>query len=86
MNKGFYPFTALILVFSLFSAEIACAQTSGISPYSRYGIGDLQDESSVLNFSMGGTGIAYHNDASTPFFINLKNPASYCYGFVPIRG
>lgn len=33
---------------------------------------------------MGGTGIAYHNDASTPFLINLKNPASYAYNFIPV--
>lgn len=85
MNKAFYPYPALILVLSLFSTAVANAQTSDISPYSRYGIGDLQDQNSVLNFSMGGTGIAYHNDASTPFFINLKNPASYAYGFVPIE-
>jgi hypothetical protein len=85
MNKAFHPYPALILIFSLFSASIAYAQTSDISPYSRYGIGDLQNQNSVLNFSMGGTGIAYHNDASTPFFINLKNPASYAYGFIPIE-
>lgn len=83
MNKAFYPFRALIFVLSLFSIGIASAQTSDISPYSRYGIGDLQPQSSVLNFSMGGTGIAYHNDSITPFFVNLKNPASYVYGFMP---
>ena len=33
---------------------------------------------------MGGTGIAYHNDATTPFLINLKNPASYAYNFIPV--
>lgn len=84
MNKAFYTHPALILVFVIFSISVASAQTTGISPYSRYGIGDLQDQNSVLNFSMGGTGIAYHNDASTPFFVNLKNPASYAYGFMPL--
>jgi hypothetical protein len=83
MNKAFYSFPAIIVVLSLFSVGRASAQTSDISPYSRYGIGDLQDQNSVLNFSMGGTGIAYHNDATAPFFINLKNPASYAYGFIP---
>jgi len=85
MNKAFYSSPAFIFILSLFSAGVASAQTSDISPYSRYGIGDLQAQNSVLNFSMGGTGIAYHNDASTPFFVNLKNPASYAYGFVPIE-
>lgn len=84
MNKAFYSFRALLLVLCLFSTGMALAQTSDISPYSRYGIGDLQNESSVLNFSMGGTGIAYHNDETTPFFVNLKNPASYAYGFIPV--
>jgi hypothetical protein len=85
MNKAFYLSPAFIVVLSLFSAGAVSAQTSGISPYSRYGIGDLQNQNSSLNFSMGGTGIAYHNDASTPFFINMKNPASYAYGFIPIE-
>lgn len=85
MNKAFYSSPALLFVLSLFSASVAFAQTSDISPYSRYGIGDLQAQNSVLNFSMGGTGIAYHNDASTPFYINLKNPASYAYGFIPVE-
>jgi hypothetical protein len=85
MNRAFNSFPALVFILSLFSAGFASAQSSDISPYSRYGIGDLQDQSSVLNSSMGGTGIAYHNDASTPFLINLKNPASYAYGFIPIE-
>ncbi len=85
MNKAFKLFSALLLLLALFSAGTASAQSSDISPYSRYGIGDLQDQSSVLNFSMGGTGIAYHNDSITPFFINLKNPASYAYGFIPYQ-
>jgi hypothetical protein len=85
MNKAFYSFPALIFVLSLFNIGIVSAQISDISPYSRYGIGDLQDVNSVTNFSMGGTGIAYHNDASTPFFINLKNPASYAFGFIPVE-
>ncbi len=85
MKKAFYSSPALIVIFSLFCAGIASAQSSDISPYSRYGIGDLQDQNSVLNFSMGGTGIAYHNDITTPFFLNLKNPASYAYNFIPIE-
>jgi hypothetical protein len=85
MSKAFHSVPISIVVLSLFGAGFASAQSSDISPYSRYGIGDLQDQSSVLNFSMGGTGIAYHNDESTPFFINLKNPASYAYNFIPVE-
>ncbi len=85
MNRAFNSFPVLVFLVSLFGAGFASAQSSDISPYSRYGIGDLQDQSSVFNSSMGGTGIAYHNDESTPFVINLKNPASYAYGFMPIQ-
>src|ERR1700739_77709 len=55
------------------------AQSATVSPYSRYGIGDLQSQNGVQSFSMGNTGIAWHNDTLTPYFINLKNPASYFY-------
>lgn len=84
MSKAFHSFRALLTVLCILSAGFAYSQSSDISPYSRYGIGDLQSQSSVLNFAMGGTGIAYHNDADAPFFINLKNPASYAYGFIPL--
>jgi hypothetical protein len=84
MNKAFLSSPALILILSLFNLNVAFAQSSDISPYSRYGIGNLQDQSSALNFAMGGTGIAYHNDALTPFFVNLKNPASYAFNFIPV--
>ncbi len=85
MNKALHLSPAFIFVLFLFSTGVSFAQSNDLSPYSRYGIGDLQEQSSSLNFSMGGTGIAYHNDGSTPFFINLKNPASYAYGFIPIQ-
>ncbi len=58
------------------------AQSATVSPYSRYGIGDLQNQNGVQSFSMGNTGIALHNDTLTPDFINLKNPASYVYNHV----
>jgi long-subunit fatty acid transport protein len=84
MNRVLNRLSALAIVL-LAGAATANAQLSDISPYSRYGIGDLQDQNSVLNASMGGTGIAYHNDFMTPYVINLKNPASYAYGFVPVQ-
>ena len=54
-------------------------QASSVSPYSRYGIGDLQDHVGAQGFAMGKTGIALRNDSTTPYFINLKNPASYYF-------
>lgn len=44
-----------------------------LSPYSRYGLGDLYSPSSTRNFAMGNVGIAGY-DASS---INRLNPASY---------
>ena len=82
------------------------AQSSYISPYSRYGVGDLNNQNGIQSFSMGQTGNAlnpwairetgkqryidpvthdtltryiYLMDTLTPYFINLKNPASYYY-------
>lgn len=59
------------------------SQASDISPYSSYGIGDLNNETGIKGFSMGQTGIAVHNDPNTPFFINFTNPASYAYYYIP---
>lgn len=58
---------------------LSMGQSAIVSPYSRYGIGMLQNENGVQGFSMGQTGIALRNDSTTPYFVNLKNPASYTY-------
>lgn len=46
------------------------------SPYSRYGIGDLNSRNNAQSFSMGGSNIAMQNDTTPMFFINSNNPAS----------
>ncbi len=43
------------------------------SPYSRYGVGDLQSEGFARNLGMGGLGIGM----TSPFNVNFLNPASY---------
>lgn len=43
------------------------------SPYSRFGIGELMNNSSVTNMAMGG--ISY--GLSSPYFVNPANPATY---------
>ncbi|TAE55856.1 MAG: hypothetical protein EAZ89_05275 [Bacteroidetes bacterium] len=50
-----------------------CAQELTLSPYSRYGIGDIFSSTTTRNASMGGAGIATDN----PFSINRLNPATY---------
>jgi hypothetical protein len=65
-------FLCLIVLLLLFSFSVF-AQTRISSPYSRYGLGDLTDNSNAWNFSMGGTSIALRS----PYHINSTNPASY---------
>ena len=45
---------------------------SGYTPYSVYGIGNLQSPGSAFNMSMGGIGVATRNKR----FMNILNPAS----------
>jgi len=55
------------------------SQSVTTSPYSRYGIGEINDKGYVQNFSMAGMGTALQNDTLTPYNINLSNPASFPY-------
>lgn len=49
------------------------AQTGVNSPYSRYGLGLLSDQSSGITKAMGGIGAGFRY----PNTVNVKNPASY---------
>ena len=57
----------------MLTVQLTFAQTKIGSPYSRFGIGDLARNSSIVNMGMGGTSLAF----SSPFYINTANPASY---------
>lgn len=63
----------LILFLTLAFSTFSFAQIRISSPYSRYGIGDLQTVHSVYSSGMGGLNIALRN----PSYINMNNPASY---------
>ncbi len=67
-NKLFF-----LLPFLIFFSINLTAQTSSSSPYSRYGIGDLQFSGFTQNIGMGGISLGYspHNS------MNISNPASY---------
>jgi hypothetical protein len=72
----------LKLVFLLFIIHavptLSFAQSSNTSsPYSHYGIGDVQGKAFAQGFAMGGSYIALQNDSTQLFFINAGNPASY---------
>ncbi|MEW6468518.1 MAG: hypothetical protein AB1458_06320 [Bacteroidota bacterium] len=65
---------ALALVLLCFSLH---AQTSTSSPYSRFGLGDLQFSGFSSSYGMGGVSYGYQNDSLAPFYINNANPASH---------
>lgn len=64
------------LCLSFICGVVSYGQTNGaygsFSPYSIYGIGNLQKEGTAYNRSMGGVGIANRSKR----FINIMNPAS----------
>ncbi|MBR8534225.1 hypothetical protein KDU71_01520 [Carboxylicivirga sediminis] len=56
-----------------FASHLATAQNRTYSPYSRYGLGDLQSGGFGRNAAMGHTGIAL----TSSYNLNNINPASY---------
>lgn len=74
MGKVIKKLAACLAVLALcLSCPPAKAQSGVNSPYSRYGLGLLSDQSTGLTRSMGGIGTGFRR-ANT---MNLKNPASY---------
>lgn len=65
-----FPILFLLL---LLSSGLLHGQNQIISPYSRFGVGDLRENNNAWNFSMGYTGIAFRS----PGHVNYQNPASY---------
>jgi hypothetical protein len=63
----------LYVVLLLAAGQPLLAQTRIGSPYSRFGLGDIQRNSSIVLMGMGGTSLSY----SSPYHINMTNPASY---------
>jgi hypothetical protein len=55
--------------------SVSFAQILTSSPYSRYGIGELNLQTFATPAAMGGSFIAYHQDTIAPFTINTANPA-----------
>ena len=63
----------MLLLAAFLSVMPSAAQNGMNSPYSRYGLGVLSDQSNGLLKSMGGIGTGFRLRNT----INLKNPASY---------
>ena len=62
----------LLLVF-ITASTTSFSQGGTESPYSRYGIGDLQNNGFIHQIGMGGISAGFNN----PSAINFGNPASY---------
>ncbi len=72
INKNIKYFLILILLTATFFST--SAQDVRISsPYSYYGLGEIQDNHSAYSAGMGGIKMGVRN----PSFINYENPASY---------
>lgn len=71
-NKRLAIITALLLIMHTFSTY---AQLRISSPYSRYGLGEIQSSRYSKLMSMGGAGYAINDSLS----LNLSNPASLAF-------
>jgi len=68
---------ALILLFFVLTSSFYKAQNNTFSPYSRYGLGDMNPTTFSHNAGMGGAYVALKPDSVMPIFINSGNPAAY---------
>ena len=64
---------SLVLVFCVFGISLSMGQHNTNSPYSRYGIGDLEGKGFGMNRAMGGIQAGLRSGLN----INSGNPASY---------
>lgn len=75
-----------LIFFIVFSSPFFKAQNNTFSPYSRYGLGDINPSTFAHNAGMGGAYIALKPDSGVArngqpqaMFINTGNPAAYPY-------
>jgi hypothetical protein len=67
-----------ITAFLLIAFQIQ-SQNLTYSPYSRYGLGELNQPTFAHSGGMGGTFIGVRPDTTTPIFINAANPAAIAF-------
>jgi len=72
-RRNRFGFLFLPVVLGLLFTYSVRAQVSTNSPYSRYGIGELQFGGFAKNLGMGGISFAL----SQPYSVNFSNPATY---------
>ena len=74
MNKlSYYKSLIFCTLFSFVFLTNFSAQNNTSSPYSMFGLGDIENRGSIRSSGMGGVGIALESENT----INLLNPASY---------
>ncbi len=67
--------TFILTLAFLSSVTFSYSQILTSSPYSRYGLGELNLQTFAAPAAMGGSFIGYQQDSIAPFFINAANPA-----------
>ena len=77
MRKNKSAFFILVFAICHLPSAICYSQPITNSPYSRYGLGDLQSSSFANTIPMGGLYNAVQNDTMAPFYMNASNPASH---------
>lgn len=69
--------STILLVLLTFLGVCAQAQLSNLSPYSRFGLGDIYQGGNIGTYGLGGVRSTFND----PFLVNSENPASYAYLF-----
>ena len=73
MRKNFFTVQLFAFIGFFLISTITLAQTGTLSPYSRYGIGEIQFNGFAYQRAMGGLGAALQYSGR----LNFSNPASY---------
>lgn len=77
MKKNKFSIFFLVFAICYLPSYFCYSQSLTNSPYSRYGLGELQYGGFANNIPMGGIYNAVQNDTTAPFYINTSNPASH---------
>lgn len=74
-KRTFFIKNLIILVALAGLQSTAFSQILTSSPYSRYGIGEINSQTFASSSAMGGSFASYQQDTLAPFYINVANPA-----------
>lgn len=77
MRKNKFQFFIFLFVICQLPVANSLAQSIANSPYSRFGLGELQYSGLAHNIASGGISYALQNDTAAPYYFNPANPASH---------